>query len=233
MNKALLNGIQTYSFASTSDLIAYSVQHQQKSLIAVNAEKILHANDATRELINQNIGYADGVGAVWALRKKGFAETIKIPGCELWLKIIDHFYKEKTFYLVGAKEEIIKGTVEKLKTLYPGINILGYQNGYINSRDEQERLLDNISHKKPDIVFVAMGSPRQELFIAQMQQKHKAIYQGVGGSFDVFMGNVERAPAWWVNNNLEWAHRLIKQPSRIKRQIHLLRFFAMLQTNRL
>ena len=58
-----------------------------------------------------------------------------------------------------------------------------------------------------------MGSPKQELLMEEMQQKHTALYQGLGGSFDVFTGNVESAPEWWVNNNLEWAYRLIKQPS--------------------
>ena len=62
----------------------------------------------------------------------------------------------------------------------------------------------------------------------RIQKYHKAVYQGLGGSFDVYTGNVKRAPQWWVNNNLEWAYRLINQPSRIKRQIHLVRFLANL-----
>lgn len=82
------------------------------------------------------------------------------------------------------------------------------------------------------MVFVAMGSPKQELLMEEMHVQHKAVYQGLGGSFDVFTGNVKRAPRWWVNNNLEWAYRLVKQPSRIKRQIHLVRFFVLLKLNR-
>jgi UDP-N-acetyl-D-mannosaminouronate:lipid I N-acetyl-D-mannosaminouronosyltransferase len=67
----------------------------------------------------------------------------------------------------------------------------------------------------------------------EMQQKHPALYQGLGGSFDVYTGNVDRAPKWWVNNNLEWAYRLVKQPSRITRQIHLLKFVYLLKMNKL
>ena len=67
----------------------------------------------------------------------------------------------------------------------------------------------------------------------EMYNKHKASYFGLGGSFDVYVGNVERAPQWWVNNNLEWAYRLLKQPMRIKRQIHLIKFFWLLLINRL
>ena len=78
-----------------------------------------------------------------------------------------------------------------------------------------------------------MGSPKQELLMQEMQQHHPAIYQGLGGSFDVYVGNVERAPRWWVKNNLEWAYRLVKQPTRIKRQIHLVRFFFKILFNRI
>jgi UDP-N-acetyl-D-mannosaminouronate:lipid I N-acetyl-D-mannosaminouronosyltransferase len=232
MNQTTVNGLKIYSFSTRNDLINF-VANEKKSLIAINAEKILHATEQTCELINQNIGYADGIGAVWALKKTGFKNTIKIPGCELWLDIITHLYQTKSFYLVGAKEEVIQQTVEKLKNEFPGINIIGYRNGYINTKEEQQQLVHTIATQKPDIVFVAMGSPKQELLMQEMQETHQAIYQGLGGSFDVYVGNVERAPKWWVKNNLEWAYRLVKQPSRIKRQIHLVRFFWLLLFNKI
>ena len=78
-----------------------------------------------------------------------------------------------------------------------------------------------------------MGSPKQELLMEEMQKLHHATYQGLGGSFDVYTGHVERAPQWWVKSNLEWAYRLIMQPSRIKRQIHLFRFLLLLKLNKL
>jgi len=232
MKNTLINGLRVFSFSTRDELIDY-VEKEKKSLIAINAEKILHTTEETRGLINKNIGYADGIGAVWALKKKGFKNTIKIPGCELWLDIVSHFYKSKSFYLVGAKEDVIQQSVEKLKLEYPGINILGYRNGYIRTDEERQHLIQTIANLKPDIVFVAMGSPKQELLMQEMQQHHSAIYQGLGGSFDVYVGNVERAPEWWVKHNLEWAYRLVKQPSRIKRQVHLIRFLVLLLLNRL
>lgn len=231
-NYIYINGIKTYSFSLKEELIELAAL-EKKSLIAVNAEKILHATEQSRELINKNIGYADGIGAVWALRKKGFKNAVKIPGCELWLDIIRHFYNSKTFYLVGATEEVLLQTIEKLKSDFPGIRIKGFRNGYLKTDEERKKLIESITIVKPDIVFVAMGSPKQELLMQEMQEAHQAIYQGLGGSFDVYVGNVERAPEWWVKNNLEWAYRLIKQPSRIKRQIHLVRFFWLLVINRL
>ena len=130
---------------------------------------------------------------------------------------------------MGSKQEVIEATVEKLKREYPGIDIAGYRNGYIKTDDEKRRLLDDIATLKPDVVFVAMGSPKQELLMEEMFERHPAIYQGLGGSFDVYTGNVKRAPRWWIDHNLEFAYRLIKQPSRIKRQIHLVRFLAMVE----
>lgn len=228
-----VNGVNIHPFQSFNDLLEY-VSGKKGILVAINAEKILHATDQTRNIINRNIGYCDGIGAVMALKKHGYKDVAKIPGCELWLKIIASTYKEgKTFYLVGSKQEVIEATVAKLKEEFPGINIVNYRNGYINSDEEKQSLLDDIATKKPDVVFVAMGSPKQELLMEEMSERHPAIYQGLGGSFDVYTGRVERAPKWWVDHNLEFAYRLIKQPSRIKRQIHLVKFLILLKLGKI
>lgn len=223
MDKVTLNGVELFPFSSDKELLEYVDEHKG-ILVAINAEKILHATSQTRSIINRNMGYCDGAGALRALHQVGYKDAIKIPGCELWLKIIGMCYMQKTFYLVGGKQEIIDETVEKLKQEFAGINILGYRNGYIKTEDEKFALLSDIGEKKPDVVFVAMGSPKQELLMEEMMQKHKAIYQGLGGSFDVYTGRVLRAPKWWVDHSLEWAYRLIKEPKRIKRQIHLIKY---------
>lgn len=228
-NRVELNGVKVHPFKSFDELLNY-VTGRKGILVAINAEKILHATDQTRSIINRNIGYCDGIGAVMALNKRGYKDVAKIPGCELWLKIISALYKEgKSFYLVGGKPQVIESTVAKLKDEFVGINISNYRDGYIKSDEEKQLLIEDIANKKPDVVFVAMGSPKQELLMEEMSQQHQAIYQGLGGSFDVYTGAVERAPEWWVKHNLEWAYRLIKQPSRIKRQIHLVRFWFLVK----
>jgi UDP-N-acetyl-D-mannosaminouronate:lipid I N-acetyl-D-mannosaminouronosyltransferase len=127
--------------------------------------------------------------------------------------------------LVGAKPEVIAATEKKLREEFPNIRIVGCRDGYIRSEQDKMLLIDDISLKRPDVVFVAMGSPKQELLMEEMQRRHpNAIYQGLGGSFDVYTGNVERAPKWWVDHNMEFAYRLIKEPKRIKRQIHLVKY---------
>ncbi|WP_296313616.1 WecB/TagA/CpsF family glycosyltransferase [Winogradskyella sp. UBA3174] len=231
MKFEILNGVKTYAPNSREQLISYAVKHH-KIMVAVNAEKILHATDESRTIINRNLGYPDGIGAVWALQKKGYKSTVKIPGCELWLDVIETYYKSKSFYLVGGKQDVINTTVQKLKSDFEGITICNYRDGYLKTDDEIEMLIEDIVKHKPDVVFIAMGSPKQELLMERIQKHHIAVYQGLGGSFDVYTSNVKRAPQWWVKNNLEWAYRLVKQPSRIKRQIHLLRFFINLHLNK-
>lgn len=232
-NRVTLNGVKVHPFKSFTELLDY-VLGRKGILVAINAEKILHATNETRDIINRNVGYCDGIGAVMAVKKHGYKDAVKIPGCELWLKIIASLYREgKSFYLVGGKQEVIQNTVEKLKKEFPNINIANYRNGYIKTDEEKQNLIADIAEKKPDVVFVAMGSPKQELLMEEMAQQHAAIYQGLGGSFDVYTGNVKRAPKWWVDHNLEFAYRLVKQPSRIKRQIHLIRFLQLVNMGRI
>lgn len=223
MNKVSLNGVEMFPFDSEQQLLSFVDAHKG-ILVAINAEKILHATDQTRAIINRNLGYCDGAGAQLALRQKGFKDACKIPGCELWLKIVARFHKEKTFYLVGGKPAVIEETVDKLRREFEGIRIVGHRDGYIKTEEEKQRLIADIAEKKPDVVFVAMGSPRQELLMEEIQQSHQAIFQGLGGSFDVYTGHVRRAPKWWVDHNLEFAYRLLREPKRIGRQIHLLKY---------
>ena len=223
MNKVNLKGIKLYPFSSKRQIADYAERHPG-ILVAVNAEKILNQTAETRQIINSNIGYCDGAGPLMALHSLGYNDAIKVAGCELWLSLVELFHKDKTFYLVGGKQEVIEQTVGKLRGMYPDIRILGYRNGYLSSSEEEEALIADIAEKKPDVVFVAMGSPKQELLMERMLRLHKAIYQGLGGSFDVFTGHVKRAPQWWVRHNVEWLYRLIHQPSRIKRQAKLVKF---------
>lgn len=222
-----LNGVMTFAPKSREELMQYAFDNH-KIMVAVNAEKILHATDDSRALINRNMGYPDGIGAVWALQKKGIKNVVKIPGCELWLDVVKKYYKTKSFYLVGGKQEIIEETVNKLQSEFQGINICNFRNGYIKTVTEEQALIEDIKKHQPDVVFVAMGSPKQENLMEKIQLSHQAVYQGLGGSYDVFTGSVKRAPQWWVKNNMEWTYRLLSQPSRIKRQIHLVRFFVNL-----
>ena len=227
METVTINGVNIYPFISDEQLMDF-VEANKGILVAMNAEKIMHATQDTRNIINNNIGYCDGVGAVWALRQKGFKQAVKIPGCELWLKIVGRFQNTKSFYLIGGKQEVIEATADNLLKEFNNVKIVGYHNGYMDA-NERQRLIQDVADKKPDVVFVAMGSPKQEFLMSELQNLHpSAIYQGLGGSFDVYTGNVERAPKWWIDHNLEFAHRFITNPKRWKRLLPIFKMAVLL-----
>lgn len=209
------NGVTLFPFTSFDEIISF-IDENKGILVAMNAGKIGRSSKEMVEIINRNIGYADGIAAVEALKKHGVENPVKIPGCELWLKIVEKKYKDSTFYLVGGKQEVIDTTITKLRVDYPGINILGYRNGYLKGDDEQ-KLIEDIAENKPDVVFVAMGSPKQELLMESMLQRHPAIYQGLGGSFDVYTGRMKRAPEWWIKHNMEGPYRVMTDKKKWKR----------------
>ena len=215
--------MKVFPFCSSEELLAY-VDGHKGILVAVNAEKVTKATDETRAIVNNNIGYADGAGVVVAMHKLGHPEAVRIAGCDLWLDIICESYKEKSFYLVGGKQEVIDETIAKLEREFEGINIVGYRNGYIKTNEERNALIRDVAAKKPDVVYVAMGSPKQEMLMADMMKQHQAIYQGLGGSFDVYTGRVKRAPLWWQKHNLEFLYRFLKQPQRYRREYYRLKF---------
>ncbi len=233
MERVYLKGVGVYPFRSADDIIDFAAG-KKGILVAINAEKVMYATDVTRDIINNNIGYCDGSGPVLALRKKGFKDVCKVAGCDLWLLIVERFQHEKSFYIVGASEEVNRETVEKLRAQFPGIKIAGRRNGFFANDGEKQELLNDIAEKKPDVVFVAMGSPRQELLMAEMQRLHPAaIYQGLGGSFDVYTGRNKRAGQWWSDHHLESLYQVLTDPKRIKRKIRYWRFAWWLASGRL
>ena len=232
MNSVELNGRKVNVFSSTAELLDFVVD-KRSILVAVNAEKIINRDHNVKEIINSNIGYLDGIGPVLAARRKGIADACKIPGCELWLKLVEHLSPSHSFYLLGRTAAVVEETARRLKQNFPGISIAGFHDGYLTTDDLKKDVITDILRTKPDVVFVAMGSPKQELLMAELRKIHPALYMGLGGSFDIYTGKVKRAPKWWVEHNLEFAYRLLKQPKRIRRQIRLFRFVWLLITNRL
>lgn len=229
-NSVYINGVKTYAFEGRENLLEF-IEEKKTILIAINSEKILNEDSKLKQIINHNIGYSDGVGVVMALRQKGF-QAVKIAGAELWLDIIKKFHNEKTFYLLGSAQDIIDKTVDKLKNEYQNINIIGYQNGYLKEGDK-ENLIKELKNKKPDVIFIAQGSPQQEILMDELIKEYPALYMGLGGSFDVYTGFKKRAPKLFLKHNLEWLYRLLKEPTRAGRQILLLKFLYLLMMKKL
>ena len=157
----------------------------------------------------------DGVGVQLALKLNGI-NTKRIPGIDFARKLLE--ISAKTNYkvaIVGAKEEVVHSAVDNLKNEIPNLNIAYWHNGYFKNDDD---IYNNIRSWNPDIVFVAMGSPKQELFIYNAKELlSRGLMVGIGGSLDVWSGNVKRAPKIFQVTGTEWLYRTITQPERIKR----------------
>lgn len=227
-----VRNVNVYPFRDMQQLMEYTAD-DKKLLLSLNAEIIMKAEGKIVDIINSNIGYADGYGAIKAMCNKGKKEIKRIPGCELWLELIKRYHSLKTFYLIGSTEDTICATVKKLEELYPDINIVGYRNGFIKHSSEKVALLDDVRNTKPDFIFVAMGFPMQELLMDELYKVHTATYLNLGGSFDVFTGKVSRAPKWIQNIGMEWFYRFITHSSRYKRQTVYLQFLWAYYRNRL
>ena len=128
-------------------------------------------------------------------------------------------------FLYGAKEDVVEKAAEELKNKYPGLVISGTCDGYC----DKEIAISKINNSNANILFVALGSPKQELFILENKEKLAKIkiFMPVGGSFDVISNNIKRAPKWVIKLNLEWLYRLIRQPWRFFRQLKLIKFIFL------
>ena len=168
-----------------------------------------------------------------ALRRMGSESVVKIPGCELWLDIVNKLYNKKTFILIGSTTHVINSTVSILRRRYEKINILKFRNGFFNTNEEYEKSIKDVISLKPDVVFIAMGSPKQESFIMRLMEKHSAIYMGLGGSLDVYCGKIKRTPRIMQLIDLEWLYRWLMEPiKRTKKNLQLLKFIYFLKMGR-
>ncbi len=185
---------------------------RRASIIAINPEKIIaaHKSPVLMEAI-QNAGLLipDGVGVVLAARVLGLARLERVPGAELMPAICAAAArKHYRIFMFGASREVNLKASEVLRERYPGIQIVGNHHGYVSETDS-EHLIDDINEANADLLFVALGSPRQERWInACLPKLNVKVCQGVGGTFDVIAGNVNRAPSAFRKANLEWFYRL-------------------------
>ncbi|MCS2169001.1 lipopolysaccharide N-acetylmannosaminouronosyltransferase [Scandinavium sp. TWS1a] len=210
---------------------------RQGTLVAINAEKVLAAEDnaEVRTLIDAaEFKYADGISVVRSIRKKyPKANVSRVAGADLWEALMARAGAEGTpVFLIGGKPEVLAQTEAKLRQQW-NVNIVGSQDGYFNA-EERQALFERIQVSGAKIVTVAMGSPKQEILMRDCRLVHPdALYMGVGGTYDVFTSHVKRAPKIWQKLGLEWLYRLLSQPSRIGRQLRLLRYLRWHYTGNL
>lgn len=201
--------------------------NEKKFIVTANPEIVMKANDEPdyMEYIKAaSYITADGIGIIKAAQLLDRPIEERVTGYDTMMDLLRLANEKKySIYLLGAKPETLEKTEAEIKKQFPQIQISGSHHGYFDW--ESSEIRDEIIEKKPDLVFVALGVPRQEQWIAQnLPYFDKGIFMGIGGSFDVIAGTVKRAPVMWQKMNLEWFYRLLKQPSRFVRMLALPKF---------
>jgi N-acetylglucosaminyldiphosphoundecaprenol N-acetyl-beta-D-mannosaminyltransferase len=197
-------------------------------VVTVNAEMAYAAalDAAQYQLLSQaDVIIPDGIGVVWALRRQGVAQE-RLPGVELVESLLRHSGQQgaPAIYILGSSQ----ATLDALKDIIPArfgpAHIVGMRNGFFTAAEEAE-IVAGIQAAAPDVLLVALGVPKQEQFIARHRQAlNVPLMMGVGGSFDVISGRLQRAPLWMRRLHLEWFYRLLQQPSRWRRMLALPKF---------
>ena len=167
-----------------------------------------------------DLSLPDGIGVIYAAKLLGRPLKRRAPGVDFAQGLMERLSQsEKKLFLLGAKPGVAEQAAENLCGRYPGLNICGVSDGYFK---DDAPVVEKIRVSKADVVFVCLGAPKQELWMAKNgPETGAALLVGLGGCLDVFAGTVQRAPEGWQKAGMEWLYRLIKEPSRFGRMAKL------------
>lgn len=216
--------VDSFTFEQAVDW-AYS-KHGQ--IVTINPEMISAAqkNSDFAEIINSaELVVADGIGVEIGLKILGY-KVKRIAGIDLGKALVEKFTASgKSVAMIGAKPGVVDSAIENLSKEYKNLNVVYSHDGYF---DNDEDIIASVISANPDLILVALGSPKQEFFIHNLKEKlPNSTLIGLGGSFDVWAGVVERAPKIYQKLGLEWLYRTLKEPKRLKRIFPTLPLFVL------
>ena len=190
--------------------------------VVVNVDKLVKAaHDAElRRIINEcALINVDGMPVVWASRLLGKPLKERVAGVDLFEALMQRSSRTGwRVFLLGAREEVVSEVKRQYEIKYPGLTVCGYRNGYWKP-EEEAGVVEQIRAAQADLLFVAISSPKKEHFLGQYQEHMKIPFaMGVGGTFDVAVGRVKRAPVWMQKSGLEWFYRFLQEPRRMFRR---------------
>ena len=221
--------VHPYTMKGAVEKILERVSQSKKTfVVTANAEIIMMGqSDAEymKILNNAALVLPDGAGTVWAGRKLGYEVPERVAGYDLFLNLMTEAAQKKfKVFFFGSAPGVAEEAKQKCEILYPGVSIVGCRDGYFKEEDNLA-IVEEINNSGADLLFVALGAPKQEKWLAKFQDILKpSLLMGIGGSFDVVAGKMERAPKWMQDASLEWLFRLYKQPSRLGRMLVLPKF---------
>lgn len=203
LNELFLREGKTHIISGNPEVLTNAMQNE-----------ILFSNFTSEE----SMIIPDGIGVVISSKIVKQPVKEKIAGIEVMEDILKYCEKNsKKVYLLGSEQQVLIKCSENIQKKYRKLEICGKHNGFFDLNNCQH-IIEDINQQKPYVIFVAMGSPRQELFISKYMNKIDAsIFMGVGGSFDIYAEKLKRAPKWMIKLGLEWLYRVYKEPFRIKR----------------
>jgi len=207
-------------------VLGFFEQDGVKTIYTVGPEIAMHARKDKEyaEILNAgDLITPDGVGVVWASRLNKIKLSQRVGGCDLCTQLFTKMKDSgKTAYFLGGAPGVAEKAKANIERDFPGLKIVGVNDGFFG--EEKEKLiLEEINQLQPDLLLVGTGAPRQERWIsANKKRLNCRVAIGVGGSLDVYAGNVKRAPKFWVSINCEWLYRLLSEPrKRFRRQLKL------------
>ncbi|GAC1398032.1 MAG: WecB/TagA/CpsF family glycosyltransferase [Vulcanimicrobiaceae bacterium] len=206
-------------------------------VVTLGTEMVVRArSDASfRTLVNRSaLSLCDTIGVLFAARLEGARLAERVAGVDLLEPLCAAFAREGiAIYALGAKGDTAARATTALAARHPGLLVAGARDGYF-SRDDEVAVADEIARSGARVALVGLGSPRQERWIDEhLARTGCSVGIGIGGSFDVLAGNVQRAPAMWRRAHLEWLYRLLKEPQRWRRQLALPTFVLLALRERL
>ena len=193
---------------------------------------VCRENPAAREAVNgAALVLPDGIGVIKGAAMLGTPLKERVPGIEFAARLLERMAGEgMSLYLLGAKPGVAETAAERLREQYPGLRIAGVHDGYFQ---EDAPVVEDIRRSGADAVFVCLGAPKQELWMAKNGPDTGArLLCGLGGSMDVFAGTVKRAPKFWCEHGLEWFYRLCGDPRRLGRMMRLPLFLVHVKRER-
>jgi N-acetylglucosaminyldiphosphoundecaprenol N-acetyl-beta-D-mannosaminyltransferase len=191
--------------------------------VVVNVDKLVKASrdPQLRDIINDcALINADGMPVVWASRLLGKPLKERVAGVDLFEALMRRAgEKGWRVFLLGAREEVVSKVADTYQRKYPRLVLAGYRNGYWKGEAEEADVVRQIRDSRADLLFVAISSPKKEQFLGRYQAEMKIPFaMGVGGTFDVAIGRVKRAPVWMQKSGLEWFYRFLQEPRRMFRR---------------
>lgn len=206
------------------DYLSLRIDEMKRTfVVTANPEIVMYAKQdpVFRDIVKRaDVVTPDGIGIIIAGKLLKMPLKERVTGYDLLHRLLSASEKKDyRIYFLGASAETIENAVEKARALYPNAQIVGYHDGYFS---DEEAVVSDLKRLAPDIVFVGLGSPKQEKWINDhLSDFQQGLFIGVGGCFDVLAGNIKRAPIVWQKLNIEWLYRLIQEPSRWKRMMAL------------